>query len=206
MARTVSQGEDGFWRISGQPDTQYYPSQAVARRVAANLDGADLVPGSDAAEAAQSAGVEHAIGKASLTVTAANLPPIDEWTAGSGRVALKNFAAALPAKARFLAATVTIKTWFTNPATDSFGIDGIGYGAYGDPTARLFGTTSDHYFHLTNDGEVPSSDPGAPAQNIPGVVGEPMDAITPRVFIMGPNPIAVPTVGEMTIDLYYLKG
>jgi hypothetical protein len=41
MARTVSHGEDGFWHISGEPESEYFETQAAAKRVAAALDAAD---------------------------------------------------------------------------------------------------------------------------------------------------------------------
>jgi len=41
MARKVTKGDDGFFRIAGQPDEQYYGSEATANKVAANLDKQD---------------------------------------------------------------------------------------------------------------------------------------------------------------------
>ncbi len=41
MARTVEQGEDGFWRISGEPESEYYRTEEIANRVAAQLDAGD---------------------------------------------------------------------------------------------------------------------------------------------------------------------
>jgi len=69
MARTVSQGEDGFWRVSGQPTDQYYETQAQATRVAANLDAAEQPtaeqPATPVSEAAQNA----ALGPSDATIT-----------------------------------------------------------------------------------------------------------------------------------------
>ncbi len=41
MARTVEEGEDGFWRISGEPESEYYRTEEIATRVAAQLDAGD---------------------------------------------------------------------------------------------------------------------------------------------------------------------
>lgn len=41
MGRTVIKGDDGFFRVSGQPESQYFTSAHHAQTVAENLDVAD---------------------------------------------------------------------------------------------------------------------------------------------------------------------
>jgi ribosomal protein S9 len=50
MGRTVSKGADGFFRISGRPETEYFTDEHHAQRIAANLDVADAEEHADAAE------------------------------------------------------------------------------------------------------------------------------------------------------------
>jgi hypothetical protein len=39
--RKVTKGDDGFFRVSGQPPQDYYTDQATADRVARQLEAAD---------------------------------------------------------------------------------------------------------------------------------------------------------------------
>jgi hypothetical protein len=41
MARTVTKGTDGFWRVSGMDEDAYFTDEHHAKRVAENLDAAD---------------------------------------------------------------------------------------------------------------------------------------------------------------------
>jgi hypothetical protein len=41
MGRSVTKGDDGFFRISGRPEDEYYGSEATAKKIAANLDKQD---------------------------------------------------------------------------------------------------------------------------------------------------------------------
>jgi hypothetical protein len=45
MGNEVYQGDDGYWRVRGQPETTYYSSEAIASQVARALAGE--VPGCD---------------------------------------------------------------------------------------------------------------------------------------------------------------
>ena len=73
MARTVSQSEDdGFWRVSGQPATQYYETRALAVRVAAGLDAADAaVPATAGPETSQDTAIAAAAAAAASASSAA---------------------------------------------------------------------------------------------------------------------------------------
>ena len=48
MGRTVTKGADGFFRVSGQPEEEYFTDEHVAQRVAHNLDAADAAETADA--------------------------------------------------------------------------------------------------------------------------------------------------------------
>lgn len=91
MARTVSQGEDGFWRVSGQPTDQYYITRAQAVRVAANLDAGDVPtteqPATPVSESLQNA----ALGPADATITTA---VVSAGTTQAATVQLKDAAGA----------------------------------------------------------------------------------------------------------------
>lgn len=53
---TVKKGSDGFWRVSGQPETSYYTDEATAVRVAGQLDAKDVADAKEAAEKAKASG------------------------------------------------------------------------------------------------------------------------------------------------------
>jgi hypothetical protein len=46
-AAIVVLGEDGYWRIPGQPPTTYFATEADARRVAREMDSDEVVPACD---------------------------------------------------------------------------------------------------------------------------------------------------------------
>ena len=52
MARTVTKGEDGFYRVSGAPEGEYFSDEETAKRVAANRDSADEQASAEEAAAA----------------------------------------------------------------------------------------------------------------------------------------------------------
>ncbi|HXJ25965.1 MAG TPA: hypothetical protein VNH17_09700 [Streptosporangiaceae bacterium] len=109
MARTVSQSEDdGFWRVSGQPSSEYYATRATAVRVAANLDAADLptssAPSTGASETAQDTAITAAAAAAAAASTAAGTAEGDAQTA-SNMASNALSAAGLAASAAAAAAT-----------------------------------------------------------------------------------------------------
>jgi len=53
--REVIKRDDGFFGVSGQPDTVYYQSAEHAQRIAANLDLADEAAEEAAADAEEAA-------------------------------------------------------------------------------------------------------------------------------------------------------
>jgi hypothetical protein len=116
MARTVSQGEDGFWRVSGQPTDQYYVTQALALRVAANLDASDVPsaesPSTPVSEAAQNA----ALGPADATITTAAVTPGAGGTQAA-TVQLKNAAGAN------LGSKVAVRWWLSAAAAALGAVD-----------------------------------------------------------------------------------
>ncbi|HEU0081849.1 MAG TPA: hypothetical protein VFQ87_03180 [Bradyrhizobium sp.] len=75
MARTVSQGEDGFWRVSGEPADNYYLTRAESVRVAANLDAADVPTSSQPATQVSEGQQNAALGPADATITTAVVTP-----------------------------------------------------------------------------------------------------------------------------------
>ncbi len=56
--RTVTKGEDGFYRVSGQDPVHVYTDKTVADRVAEKLSAGDELEEKAAAEAAAKAGAE----------------------------------------------------------------------------------------------------------------------------------------------------
>ena len=39
MGDEVYKGDDGYWRVRGQPETTYYPSEEIAAQIARELAG-----------------------------------------------------------------------------------------------------------------------------------------------------------------------
>jgi hypothetical protein len=99
--RTVSQDDDGFWHVSGEPANEYFPTQEEAKRVAANLDAIDATAGSPVDEANQDAALASL--KTHALLTGGTVPEIAEFIDDSDRLPGTLFSANSEALGLFMA-------------------------------------------------------------------------------------------------------
>jgi hypothetical protein len=143
MARTVSQGEDGFWRVSGEPAENYYLGRAEAVRVAANLDAADVPTSSQPATQVSEGQQNAALGPADATITLSVVTPGAGGTQAA-TVQLKDAAGVN------LAAVVPVHWWLSDG-------DALGDAAAGIATAptattgKSIGNPANHYGEALTD-------------------------------------------------------